>query len=115
MHDPFVVRVLERLANLGNDRQRLLRLELAAGDQLPEVRAVDELHDEIVHPAGLAEVVHRDDVRVAQSRERPGLTGESLGEPRGRGDVGRQDLERHGAVQPALASLVHRPHSTMAE
>ena len=90
MDDPFVVRVLERLADLGDDRQRLARLELAACQQLPQVHAIDVLHEEVVQAAGLAEVVQGDDVRVIEPGQGAGLAGESLREPGDASDmVGR--------------------------
>ena len=39
-------------------------------DHLPQVHAIDVLHEEVVQPPGLAEVVQGDDVRVIQPRQR---------------------------------------------
>ena len=91
------------------------RLELAAGDHLPQVQAVDELHEEVVQAACLAEVVQRDDVRVIQARESPRFAGESLGEGGVRADLGRENLERDQTVEPPLACLVNGSHSAVAK
>ena len=48
VHDAFVVRILEGLANLGDDLQRLGRGEFAGPFNLPQVRAIHILHEEVV-------------------------------------------------------------------
>jgi hypothetical protein len=80
MNDPLVVRELERLANLRDDAQRLLGRQPSALLQLSQVRAVHELHHQVVQRSGHAIVVHADDVRMIQSREKAGFPRETLGE-----------------------------------
>ena len=82
MHDAVLVRVLQRLADRRHDGQRLLRREAPGLHRLPQIHAIHELHEQVVEPARLAEVVHGDDVRMAQRRERLGLAREALGELR---------------------------------
>ena len=53
-----------------------------ACEQLPQAHAVHELHQQVVEPVGLAEVVDGDDVRVVQPGQRLGLAGEALGKLR---------------------------------
>ena len=99
----------------GTIGQCLARLELAAGDHLPQVHAIDIFHEEVVQPAGLAEVMQCDDVRVIEPRQRPGLACESLFKSQVPGNRRRQDLEGNQPVQPPLASLVNGSHATLAE
>ena len=51
MDDAFVVGVLQRVADLRHDRQRLGRRQAARLDELPQVGAVDVLHHEVVKSA----------------------------------------------------------------
>ena len=70
MHDAVVVGVLQRLADRRHDGQRLLGREAARLHRLPQIHAVDVLHEQKVELAALAEVMHRDDVRMIEGRER---------------------------------------------
>jgi hypothetical protein len=68
VHDPRVVRRLERHGDLGEDAARLLRGDGApVGDERGQRAALDELHDEVGGVALLAEVVDRHDVGVLQA------------------------------------------------
>ena len=99
MDDAVGVRVLQRLADRRHDGQRLLRSETPGLHRLAQVHAVDEFHEQVVKPAGLAEVMDRHDVRMAQLRERLGFAGESFGKCRVVAALGRQQLERHHTVE----------------
>ena len=79
MHHTFIVRILQRIAELGNDLQRLTRCQPTRVLQLPQIEAVHEFHDEIRHAFRLTKIVHRHDVRVTQPRQRTSLPLESLG------------------------------------
>jgi hypothetical protein len=57
MDDFFVMRELQGGANLRDQFQRLARLKGFGLDELPQVRPIHELHDEIVILHGLAEIV----------------------------------------------------------
>ena len=56
-----------------HDRERLLRGDRPACEQLAEIHAIDVLHDEVVEAARFAEVVDGDDVWVLELRERSAL------------------------------------------
>jgi hypothetical protein len=62
VHDSFIVRKLERLADTWDNRQRFLRRNLIGPHQFAQVSSVHEFHDEIEKSFHLAKVVHRDDV-----------------------------------------------------
>ena len=82
MHDPFVVNVLQCLANLRHNRQSFPRGQLAGIQQLPQRQTIDELHEKVIKALLLAEVVDRDDMRVAENGQCPGFAGKSLGKGR---------------------------------
>src|SRR5262249_5871576 len=69
-----------------------------------EARAVDLLHDEVVQPVGLAEVVDPDDVLVDEPREDLGLEPESAAERLAAPVL--QDVDHHR--QPARALRSYR-------
>src|SRR6266567_145277 len=111
MHDSFVVRELQRLANLRDDLQRLAGREFAGLFQLPQVGSIHIFHDEVVKAVHLAEFVERHDVRVAQFSEGTGLAREALGESRVASRLQREDLERDQPVNLVLAGLIDRSHA----
>ncbi len=80
MDDAHVVGILQGVADLRDDGQRLRGRQLAVVQQTAEVYPVDELHEEVVEPVGLAEVVYRHDVRMGEHGHRPRLPGEPFGE-----------------------------------
>ena len=70
MHDAVIMRALQSLTHRRHDAQRFLWRQLLGLKQLTQVHAIHELHDEEVEAASLPEVMHRDDVRMVQCRER---------------------------------------------
>ena len=97
MRDPFLVRGVERIANLDRVLQRLIDRQRPL-----EGRALDVLHDEIIW----ADVVDLADIRMIQRGDRVGFPLESLTELRGR------NLDRHIAFQAWIMGLVHFPHTS---
>jgi len=127
MHHALIVGVLQGLANLGHDGQRLLRLQLALAEQLPQVGPVHVFHEEVVQrptflggralacrQLGAAEVVHGDDVRMAKPGQRAGLAAETRLEGRVLRQLRWENLQGHQAVEVRLAGLVHCTHATGA-
>ncbi len=111
---PFVGR-RERLGDLRAEGGGLARRERPAGEALPQVLPLDDLHHEVRLPVLLADVVDRDDPGVVQSRRGAGLldeAGEALGIPQ---DVLRQDLDRHLAREAAVAGTVDLSHAAGPE
>ena len=90
---------LEGLANLRDDLHGLARVQLPAALHLAQVGPVHILHQEERHSGGLAEVIDRHDVGMAQARQRPGFAREALGKTGIACHAGRQDLERDQPVQ----------------
>ena len=122
MGDALVVRVLQRRADLRHDGERLRGLQLLRLDELPQVRAIHMLHEEvkdgIVARAlrrDIAEVVDGDDVGVVEPGEHLRLALEAQGKVRRMARRADHDLQRHQAVQTRLARLVNRAHAARAE
>jgi hypothetical protein len=115
VHDAVVVRELQRLADRRHDGQRLLGRQAARLHRLAQVDAVDVLHQQEIELAGPAEVVHRDDIRVAELGQGLALPREPLGEAGVGRVLGGEDLERHEPGERLLAGLVDGPHPAVAD
>ncbi len=111
MDDSLLVRELQRVAELRHDRHRLLRRQMPDLEHPAEVRAVHVLHEEVVPPLHLPEIINRDDVGMVQPSQRPRLADEPLLKARIAIDARRKDFERDQPIEPAMACLVHHPHS----
>ena len=116
VHDALPVRVGQRRADLPGERQRLLGIEPDLVNDLVQIRALDEFHDEEkVALRRLAEVMHGKDVRVVEPGHGPGLAHKTVHEILAHADLQRQDLDRDKAVQRDLPRLVHRAHPAAPE
>ena len=69
MHDPFLVRGLERVADLARDGQRLRGPEASGLDDRVECLARHQLHDQRRDPFGLFEAVHLGDMGMIERGE----------------------------------------------
>jgi hypothetical protein len=119
MHDPAIVRVLQRLQELRHDRDDLRQLELRlAVEVFPQARAVDVFHGDVSHVGVLAVLVDRDDVGMVQPPRRARLVAKARHELVG--DVGIDDVLAHGldrdhALDVRIDRLVHDAHGAAAE
>jgi hypothetical protein len=77
MQDPPVVGVVHGPSYLGDQAGRLAGRERAVGQALGEVPPFDVLHYDVRQPGLVADVVHRDDVRVLELGDRFGFRQES--------------------------------------
>ena len=114
--DPVLVRETDRRQDLPRVVDRDLdRRRPAPHDQLLQGAAVEVLHRDVVGALGLAAVVDRDDVRVAQAGRVLGLAAEALDER----VVGRvavvEDLDRDAAAELLVLGEVDVRHPTRAE
>jgi hypothetical protein len=117
MHDALAVGGLQGAGHGQAESGDLARGQaLAPGEQPVEARAVHELHGDEGRLGGVFDVVHRDDVRVAETGDRDGLAQQP------RNLLGRalrlqepQGLERHGALQLRVVGLEHRSHPAVAD
>jgi hypothetical protein len=113
--DAVRVGVAQGAQHLEGDPHGLVERQLAlAHESLPEGFALHVGHG-VPQPArGLARVVHGEDVRVLQPSGDLDLPEESLRAERG-GELGAQDLERHGPIVPEVAGEIHGGHAAAAE
>ncbi len=111
MHDAGVVARLHRLGNLMHQLRRLPRRQRRAVQVIRQAAAFAELHREERQPLVLADLVDAHHPRVTQPADRLRLAAEPL-LLRRPGVRPRQDhLQRHHAVDPILARLVHDAHA----
>ena len=111
VNDAFVVRELQRLADLRHDGQRLFWRQFPRLFDFAQVGAIHELHQQIVQRAGLAKVMNGDDVRMIEAGQGAGFAVEPLGKTGIAGHRRRQHLQGDQTVQCRLARLVNRPHA----
>ena len=91
-----------------------------AGDHALQADAVDELHGEVAHPVGLADVVDGDDVRVLELGRDLRLALEAIDQlvhaRPGRGQPLEADgLDGHHAAQDLVLGLVHGAEGARAQ
>ena len=111
-----LVRVRERPGRLHDDGDGPILAHLAlAVDEAAHVLALDELHGEVVHALGLADVERPHDVHVVEPRRHPRLTSEASHELLVAAQPLGEDLQGHGAVERYLPGLVHHAHAALAE
>ncbi len=65
--------------------------------------------------AGFAEIMHPDDVRMAESSQGAGFTGEPFGERGIAAPLRRQNFDGHEAVELELPRLVDGAHAALTE
>ena len=108
----LAMRVVERGRDRRGDPERLVDRQAAgARDAIAQGFAAEVRHREPEEPVALARVVHREDVRMDQSRGDPDFLEESPGQLAPRAHGGMQHLEGHDPVMPQIAGLVDRRHA----
>ncbi len=115
VHDALVMRVLQRIADLRNDRQRLPGRNPARLKELPQRDSVHKLHDQVKHVLGLAEIVNGHNVWVREFRKRFRLQHESLRKCLILLSLRRKDFQGDHAIERLLKGLVNDPHAASAE
>ena len=112
VHQAVGVRVVERRGDLANDRHRPPRRQRT---DMPQQRrqavALDQPHVDVEHAVDLAEVVHRDDVRLLQPGRDFRLPAEPLLEAVVGGHLGAQQLDRDHALAGGVVGAVHLAHA----
>src|SRR6185436_2459871 len=115
MDDAMAMRGVERRGDLDGAPDRLVRWQRAFGNSIRERLALEARHHEEVRPLVLADVVQGADVGVIESADRLGLALEALAAI----GIGcrfiRQDLDRDGAIEPAVLRPVDLTHPARAE
>src|ERR1035438_7466354 len=113
--EPLVVGVLEGIANLRHDGQRLARRHAAGAEQLPQAHAIDVFHQQVIDSVRLAELEQRHDVRMQQLGQRLRLAGEAFGKRGVAPDARWQHLQRDDAVELFLGGFIDRAHADLAD
>src|SRR5262249_57995017 len=91
----------DRVAQLGEDLDRLARVERAPAEALSERLAVEARHDDVRAPVRQRpDVEDADERRMLDFPQLCGLLEETRALLLGRGDGLAQDLERHGLRSP---------------
>ena len=116
VHQAGGVRGVQRKGHRGDESHGPSRRQRTLPRQhLPQVTTMDEPHRDEQRPAGLAGLVHRDDVRVIHRRCGPRLGDEPAPERLVLGQPGREDLQRYRPVQPLIAGPEHDRHAAPAD
>ena len=116
MDEPALVGRVERVADLLDQPDRAIRVERRlAGDQLPEVVALDVPHRQVQPPVRLSCRVDRDDVRMIERRRDLRLAQEPLAEALALRELRRQELQRHLAAEADVFRAVDRSHAASPE
>ena len=109
--EAVLVRVAEGLADLGGDLEGLLE---GLGAAFLEAGAFDELHHEVGHALVLADVVHGDDVRVAEGGGGARLAEEAFAGVADPGVCG-ENLDRHPALEVGIPGAEDDAHAATAD
>jgi hypothetical protein len=117
MHDPQLVRGVQRVGDLARDRDGALGLELPLACEYRRKRlAVHILHHDVGDPLrGLAEVVDGCDVRVVHPTRARSLAPEATGGVEIVGELAAHDLERAFASHVHVFREIHLAHAAHAE
>ena len=116
VHDPGLVRRLERLGDLARQRQRPFdRQRPLALQQRFEIFPLDELHRDELEVARLAEVVDAQDVLVGDAAGQQDLALEPFEDLGARRHVGADHLQGDVALQLAVVGPVDGPHAALAQ
>ena len=112
MHDAAAVRLTQRRRGLHQDAYGFFRGQNALLVQRRLQRhALDQWHDEVDQPVGLADVVNGDDAGMAHLRHGACFVAEPLAEARRGDQLGAQHLDGDG---PGQLEVERGPHFTEA-
>ena len=110
------MRIGQGRADLPEEGERLVGVEADLMDDLGEVCALDEFHDEEEMPLrGLPELMDGDDVRVVELGHGAGLAAEAVHEGGVHADLQREELDGDEAVERDLPGLEDRAHAAAPE
>ena len=115
MNDAVLVRRLQGIGDLLQDRQRFVERHSSAGDPVGKILPLDEFHDQRVAIRRLLEAVNDRDVRMIERREHLGFAPEARDTVRVARKRLRQDLDRDGAIEARIAGFVNLTHAARAQ
>ena len=105
----------QRVRDLAGDAERLGDGQALLRDRLAQGPAAQVLHHDEVHAVFERDVVDGDDVGVVEGGGRARLAQEAGPAHRIARPVGREDLERHEAMESGIAGFVHDGHAPLAQ
>ena len=107
---------VESAGYLGEDRERSLGRELALAleDRL-QVAPLDVAHRQVELAVPLARLVDRDDVWVVERRREPRLLQKAGSEAFVLGQLGRDQLQSHWALERQIGRPVNDAHAAPAD
>ena len=105
----------ETVGDGGADLHDLSRRQRAPADERAQRLAAEELGHGVDDAVLLAEIMDGEDVGVRERGDRAGLALEAGARRFVRGEPGRQDLDRHLAIEREVARAVHLAHAPGAE
>ena len=115
VHEPALVRRVERRCDRTHHSLNPVEVQLAPVDDVAQVGARHEAHRQVEDALELAAAVDRDDVGMLERRREPSLGLETGHRVRVLGVLGRDDLQRHGALEVDVGGLVDNPHPAAVE
>src|SRR6185295_7946967 len=114
MDDAGPMGSVQGASDLNRVLERLIEREGSLLQLLLERIALQILHNEERCAVLLADVVQWTDVGVIELRDRAGLAIEAFAKLRVARELGREDLDRHGAIQACVAGFVDLSHPPSA-
>ena len=115
MHKPRAVRRRERRRDLKRDVDKVRDSQRAGVDGFAQRRAIDELRRDEVDVLGVADFIHRDDVRMIQGRGRARFVFKPASESSIEEQLGRQDLQRDASSQRRVRRAIDLAHAARSE
>ena len=115
MDDALAMRLVERVGNLGGDRQRLVERQRPSFQPRGQRLALEMRHDQVVRAIDAADVVDAADVRMVQRGDRPRLALEAGPRIGVAGDFTREDFDGNRAIETSIPGFVDLAHAAGAE
>ena len=112
MDDAVSMRLVERIGDLNRVAEGLIERQRTLVQSLGERLPFQKLHDQEVNAILLPDVEHGTNMRVAECRQRLGLTLEPLSQVGIAGDMRGQDLDGDGAIETRILGFVDLTHAT---
>jgi hypothetical protein len=115
VHDPLSVRRVERVRDLGSELDDLVERQRPLLQAVGERFALEQLHDEEVRLALVADVEQRADVRMVEGGDRLRLALEALPPILVLSEARGKQLDRNAAVKAGVASPPYFAHAAGAD
>ncbi len=115
MHETHLVRLGERIGDLGGDAEGLVRRQRTLRQPLLQRLAFHQFHDQEVNAVLMADIVQRADVRVGKFRNCLGFAVQSLAQSGIGRQIGGQDFDGYIALESSVAGAIHLTHPAGAE